>query len=95
MNYIAEYGSSDTVRPDSGGGGVFDENNGNHVNLGFFVRPVSVPGLQVGASFYHDRISDFLAGPSVRLGQTIVNAHVVYTGHGLEILNEGFLIRNA
>jgi hypothetical protein len=96
LNYIAEYGTSDTIRPDLGGGGnATDENNGNHVNLGLFLRPDSVPGLQVGGSFYHDRISDFVKGPRVRLGQTIINAHAVYTGHGLEILNEAFLIRNA
>ena len=51
--------------------------------------------MQVGGSFYHDRISDFLKGPRVRLGQTIVNGHIVYVGHGIEFLNEGFLIRNA
>jgi hypothetical protein len=49
----------------------------------------------VGASYYHDRISDFVQGPTARLGQTIVNAHVVYVGHGVEFLNEAFLIRNA
>jgi hypothetical protein len=32
---------------------------------------------------------------SLRLGQTIVNGHVVYVHHGLELLNEGFLIRHA
>jgi hypothetical protein len=33
-------------------------------------------------------------GPRVSLGQTIVNAHVVYIRHGIEFLNEGFLIRH-
>jgi hypothetical protein len=32
---------------------------------------------------------------SVRIGQTIVNTHVVYVAHGIEFLNEGFLIRHA
>jgi hypothetical protein len=44
---------------------------------------------------YHDEISDFRLGHSARLGQTIANAHVVYVGHGFELLNEGFLIRHA
>ena len=95
LNYIAEYGSSDTIRPDLDGVGSLDENNGNHFNLGLFARPESIPGLQVGASYYHDRISDFAKGPSVRLGQTIVNGHVVYVAHNFEILNEAFLIREA
>jgi hypothetical protein len=95
LNYIAEYGSSDTVRPDINGRTVDDENNGNLVNVGVFVRPDAIPGLQVGASLYHDKISDFARGPSVRLGQTIANVHAVYVGRGIEFLNEGFLIRHA
>jgi hypothetical protein len=96
LNYIAEYGSSDTIRPQiTGSGTSVDENNGNHINVGLFARPGSLPGFQVGGSFYHDKISDFARGPSVRLGQTIVNGHVVYQLHGLEFLNEGFLIRHS
>jgi hypothetical protein len=95
LNYIAEYGSSDTVRPDLNGVSIDDENNGNHVNFGLFVRPSSITGLQVGGSIYHDRISDTTRGPSVRLGQTIANVHLVYTGHSIEFLNEGFLIRHS
>jgi hypothetical protein len=94
LSYIAEYGSSDTVHPDLNTGVLNDENNGNHINFGLFARPDSIPGLQIGASIYHDRISDFARGPSVRLGQTIVNGHVVFFRHGIEFLNEGFLIRH-
>jgi hypothetical protein len=95
LNYIAEYGSSDTVRPDLANNTLEDENNGNHLNVGLFARPESIPGLQIGGSIYHDRISDLTRGPTVRLSQTIVNGHVVYVRHGLEFLNEGFLIRHA
>jgi hypothetical protein len=46
LNYIAEYGTSDTNRPDINGSGLSDdENNGNHVNLGLFLRPDRLPGL--------------------------------------------------
>ncbi len=59
LNYVAEYGSSDTIRPDINGDGLLnDENNGNLVNVGFFLHPDSIRGLQVGASIYHDQISD-------------------------------------
>jgi hypothetical protein len=96
LNYIAEYGSSDTIRPDlTGSGELTDENNGNHINVGLFARPDSFLGLEIGASFYHDQIGDALPEQPVRYGQTIVNAHVVYVAHGVEILNEGFLIRLA
>jgi hypothetical protein len=95
LHYVAEYGSSDTIRPDLNGISSTDENNGNHINVGLFARPEALPGLQIGASYYHDQISDFERGPTVRLGQTILNAHVVFFGHKLELLNEGFLIRHA
>jgi hypothetical protein len=95
LNYLFEYGSSDTVRPDIDGSGHEDDfHNGNHVNFGFFARPDAVPGLQVGTSFYHDKISDPEEGLQERLGQTIVNAHVVYDDRKFEFLNEGFLIRH-
>jgi hypothetical protein len=94
LNYLAEYGASDTVRPSLNGTNVEDDlNNGNHLNLGFFVRPDAFPGLQVGASYYHDRIHPDLT--RVPTSQTIINGHVVYNGHGIEFLNEGFLIRHA
>jgi hypothetical protein len=95
LNYLAEYGSSDTVRPEIDDASSIDENNGNHINVGLFMRPTSVGGLQIGGSFYHDRISDFEKGPSVRAGQTILNDHVVYAAHGIEFLNEGFLVRHS
>jgi hypothetical protein len=95
LNYLFEYGSSDTVRPDiNGSGKVDDENNGNHVNVGFFVRPDGLPGLRIGGSFYHDMIGDSTMLSPVRFGQTIVNAHAVYVAHSVEFLNEGFLIRH-
>jgi len=110
LNYVAEYGSSDTIRPDiDGDGSATDENNGNQTNVGFFVRPEQLRGLQIGASYYHDQISNLEVnalsgaplpsppgspGPSARYGQTIANAYAVYLAHGIEFLNEGFLIRH-
>jgi hypothetical protein len=59
LNYVAEYGSSDTIRPDINGDGLLsNENNGNHYNLALFLRPDYARGLQIGASFYHDQISN-------------------------------------
>ena len=111
LSYVAEYGSSDTIRPDIDGDGLAtDENNGNQTNVGLFVRPDELRGLQIGASYYHDQISNLEVsafshaplpplpgglGPSARYGQTIVNTYVVYLAHGIEFLNEGFLIRHS
>ncbi len=111
LNYVAEYGTSDTIRPDINGDGLTtDENNGNQTNVGLFIRPDELRGLQIGASYYHDHISNIeisalsgvpipappgKLGSSARYGQTIVNSYVVYVAHGIEFLNEGFLIRQA
>ncbi len=96
LNYVFEYGSSDTIRSDLNNSGVLDdENNGNHIVLGWFARPHDFPGLQIGASFYHDKLSDLATLSADRLGQTIINAHIVQVSHGIEFLNEGFLIRHA
>ena len=59
------------------------------------VRPDWARGLQAGGSFFHDKISNDLVGLDDRYGESIVNAYVVYAAHGLELLNEGFLIRNS
>ena len=106
LNYVAEYGSSDTIRPDIDGASILnDENNGNHINIGFFLQPDWVQGLRIGGSFYHDQISELVQGldgvqidrptDSQRWNQSIVNGHVVYIGNGIEFLNEGFLVRHA
>jgi len=94
LNYIAEYGSSDTIRPDINGSGTFnDENDGNHVLLGWFARPDWARGLQLGGSFFHDKISDSEISLADRFGQTILNSYVVYIAHGIESINEAFVIR--
>ena len=95
LNYIAEYGSSDTRLHNLVGAETDDEENGNHINVGLFARPESIPGLQIGGSIYHDRIKDRSHGSDASLGQTIINGHIVYIRHGIEFLNEGFLIRHA
>src|ERR1700675_295841 len=95
LNYIAEYGSSDTRLHNLVGAETDDEENGNHINVGLFARPESIPGLQIGGSIYHDRIKDRSHGSDASLGQTIINGHIVCIRHGIEFLNEGFLIRHA
>src|SRR5262249_46376002 len=66
LNYVLEYGSSDTVRPDiDGSGSANEERNSNHINAGFFLRPSAIYGLQVGGSFYHDNVSDSTSSPGL------------------------------
>jgi hypothetical protein len=94
LNYIFQYGSSETIRGYfDGASGMDDENNGNQVNVGWFIRPDRIPGLQVGGSFYHDQISDD-RNLTIRYWQTILNAHAAYVEHGLECIGEGIVVRH-
>ena len=94
LNYIVEYGTSNTHRPNILDGTQPDvvENNGQGTTVGLFAKPDWLPGFEIGGSFYHDRISpDNLP---VHLEQSIGSAHLVYVTPKFEFLNEGFLIRH-
>ena len=64
---------------------VVDENNHKASNLGVTTRPSGLPGLQAGVSWYRDRLRP--AGFASMAAHTMA-AHVVYTAHGWELLNE-------
>lgn len=108
LNYLFEYGTSDIIRANilTPEGHSIDEGNGNGIISGLFLRPPAVPGLDIGGSFYHDRLSptevttggesgggEAGAGPT-HIGQSIVSAHAVYVTPRFEFINEGFLIQH-
>jgi hypothetical protein len=95
LNYIFEYGTSDTVRPDINSRTVAttDESNGNGTTLGLFAKPDFLPGLEVGGSFYHDRLNPTDTG--LHIGQSIYSAHLMYLTPRFEFINEGFVIQHA
>lgn len=81
LNYVAEYGLDDTIRPDINGDGLrTDENNGNQVNLALFLRPEYVRGLRIGGSIAHDQISN--------LNSYASGGGLVLAGGDAEIPNE-------
>lgn len=94
LNYVFEYGSADTIRPSINRPGApeVDENNGNNTAVGLFAKPDWLPGLDVGGSFYHDRLSP--NNQPIHIAQSIGSAHVVYTTPRFEFLNEAFLIQH-
>ncbi len=94
LSYIFEYGSSDTVRPDitNPTDPAVDENNGNAVTAGLAAKPDWAPGLDIGGSFYHDRINP--NGGPFHIGQGIYSVHAVYETPRFEFLNEAFLIQH-
>lgn len=110
LNYIFEYGTSDTVRPNilSPDGPSIDEGNGNGTIAGLFAQPLALPGLRIGGSFYHDQLSPSVSSGgegsassqdsgsegTIHIGQSIGSVHAVYVTPRFEFLNEGFLIQH-
>ncbi|MBZ5524065.1 MAG: hypothetical protein LAP21_17660 [Acidobacteriia bacterium] len=94
LNYIFEYGTSDTHRLTINGSSIpeIEENNGQATTIGLFVKPDWLQGLEIGGSFYHDRIQP--DGGPLHMGQSISSAHFVYLTPRFEFLNEGFLIQH-
>jgi len=93
LNYIFEYGSSDIHRPSIANPDVeIAENNGQATTIGLFAKPDWLQGLQIGGSFYHDRINP--DGGPLHIGQSIGSAHLVYLTPRFEFLNEGFVVQH-
>lgn len=94
LNYILEYGSAATIRPQitTPDAPEIDENNGNEITAGLFLKPDFLPGLDVGGSFYHDRINP--DSDNLHIGQSVASAHAVYTTPRFEFLNEAFLVQH-
>jgi len=69
-----------------------DENNGKSYNVALLAQPDRLTGFQAGVSMYRDRLEP---EGLPRIQQTILAGHVVYHGHGLELLNEAFALRHA
>jgi len=98
LNYVFEYGTPDTIRPEisSATAPEITEHNGNEITAGLFAKPDWLPGLDVGGSFYHDRINPDFDGVSsgLHMGQSVSSVHAVYVTPRFEFLNEGFLIQD-
>ena len=94
LNYILEYGSAATIRPQitTPDAEEINENNGNEITGGLYLKPDFLPGLDVGGSFYHDRINP--DSDNLHIGQSVASAHAVYTTPRFEFLNEAFLIQH-
>jgi hypothetical protein len=94
LSYVAEIGNGRPARrpQNTTVQNVVDENNGKAINLGFWLRPEWLSGLQVGASVYHDYLTPDIPQ---RIQEYIPAVHVVYTTPKFEWLNEAVLIRHS
>jgi hypothetical protein len=93
LHYIAEIGNGRNPRTDVNAvQNVSDDNNGKAFNLGFFVRPNWLPGLQFGFSHYHDHITP---PGKANVVENILATHVIYQNRRFEFLNEAVLLRHS
>jgi hypothetical protein len=93
LHYIAEIGNGRNPRSDVNPvQNVSDDNNGKAFNLGFFVRPDRVPGLQFGFANYHDHVTP---PAKANVTENILSAHVIYQNSRFEFLNEAVLLRHS
>lgn len=94
VSFAVELSNGRSFASGSPGGvqNTLDENRGKALNLSLSARPEAIPGLQVGTSLYRDRLTPF---GGTNINEIIHTAHAVYIHNGLELLNEGALLRHS
>jgi hypothetical protein len=93
LHYIAEIGNGRSSRADVNPvQNISDDNNGKAFNLGFFVRPTRLPGVQFGFSNYHDHVTP--AGRAM-VTEDVLATHIIYQNSRFEFLNEAVLLRHS
>jgi hypothetical protein len=92
LHYVAEVGNGRSHIADTESAqNRVDDNQGKSFNINISAHPKALSGLVPGFSYYHD---DLTAPGMPKIGQSIMDAYIVYTNSRLEWLNEGLLIRN-
>lgn len=95
LHYVAEVGNGRSSRAplvQEPVQNVVDENNHKAFNVEVFAKPDALPGLQTGFSVYRDVLTPI---NSPRIGETILDAHVILIRSNYEWLNEALLIRHS
>jgi hypothetical protein len=93
LHWVAEAGNG-TAYSGEGHSGIqnfVDENNGKAVNFAVYARPEAVNGLQIGASYYRDKI---YPAEMDALNQRIYSAYVALVRAHTEVIGEGALLQH-
>jgi hypothetical protein len=96
LHYVAEVGNGLTSNTNNLGiesvQNFVSDRNAKATNVALYIKPEVVPGLQIGGSWYHDRLY-----PTGEAGvtQNIESAYVVYFSSNWEFMNEAVLMTNA
>ena len=86
LHWVAEVGNGRSSDPlASPAQNFLSDKNHKSVNFAAFIKPQFVPGLQIGGSYYHDR----LIPPAIpHVNENLTSAYVVYNNSTWEIMNE-------
>lgn len=92
LHWIAEIGNG---RPSNPGGATvqnfYSDRNYKAFNLAAYIKPEQISGLQIGGSYYHDRLTPLGFAP---VDQNVESGYVVYLNSNWEFLNEAVLLSN-
>jgi len=92
LHWIAELGNGRASTPGfEPVQNLYSDRNYKATNFAAYIRPEQLHGLQIGGSFYHDRLAPAGLTP---VSQNISSAYVVYSTPAWEFLNEGVLLNN-
>ena len=92
LHYVAEIANGRDYSPGRNPFAIEDRNDAKAVNVALSAKPEWLPGVQIGASVYHDSLTpDGVA----RTDQLILSAYAVYKTPVFEWLNEGVFLRHA
>jgi hypothetical protein len=92
LHWVAEVSNGENFKERPNGVANFvDVNNGKAYNVALYARPVAIQGLQIGGSFYHDRITPFQAD---QLNQRIYSAYAALVRMHVEAIGEGILLQH-
>jgi hypothetical protein len=93
LHWVAEVGNGrDHIQGNEPAQNRTDFNHGKSFNINVSAHPAWFSGLITGFSFYHD---DLTPTELPKIGQSIMDAYVVYHNQRLEWLNEALDIRDA
>lgn len=92
LHWIAEVGNGRSSNPAAEPvQNFYSDRNYKASNFAAYIRPEGIEGLQIGGSFYHDRLAPAGLSP---VEQNIPSAYVVYITPTWEFMNEAVLLSN-
>jgi hypothetical protein len=92
LHWVAEIGNGRSSSPvGEPVQNLYSDRNYKATNFAAYIRPERLHGLQIGGSYYHDRIAPSGLAP---VSQGIGSAYAVFITPTWEFLNEGVLLSN-